>query len=185
MTQTLIFVRSDIFGRDRKNRSLLGFFLTWHFCSRRNTLINFTAHPLYFNEAIVYLRMHSSWITECTDYIHVVILVNHCIHTYIRRLIHYSTVLNIVCFSPSKLLFGFALIQNDSNGVSNWKIIFGPLHTNKIGRLFNSIYHSIPWSAIICTRDQVDKTENESVLLCTDFVNSPHCFKQKKHQSYQ
>ena len=93
------------------------------------------------------------------------------LYTNIRRLINYSTMLNIVCFSPSKLLFGFALIQNDSKGVSNWKIIFGPLHTNKIGRLFNSIYHSIPWSAIICTRDQVDKTRtNQSFFARTSLI---------------
>ena len=78
-------------ARPQKPKAVMGFlggffwffFLTWHFCSRRNVLINFAAHPLYLSDVSVYLRINSSWIPECTDYIHVVIiLVNHCMHIF-------------------------------------------------------------------------------------------------------
>lgn len=65
-------------------------------------------------------------------------------------------------FFPSSSFRSFRENEKDNLGISNRKIIFGPLHTNKIGRLFNSIYHSIPWSAIICTRDRVDKMAAKS-----------------------
>lgn len=65
-------------------------------------------------------------------------------------------------FFPSSSFRSFRENEKDNLGISNRKIIFGPLHTNKIGRLFNSIYHSIPRSAIICTRDRVDKMAAKS-----------------------
>lgn len=65
-------------------------------------------------------------------------------------------------FFPSSSFRSFRENEKDNLGISNRKIIFGPLHTYKIGRLFNSIYHSIPWSAIICTRDRVDKMAAKS-----------------------
>lgn len=81
---------------------------------------------------------------------------NYIKHTICRVFSH-----SILIF-PSSSFRSFRENEKDNLGISNRKIIFGPLHTNKIGRLFNSIYHSIPWSAIICTRDRVDKMAAKS-----------------------